>query len=222
MPMAATRPRAAAAPATVTARTAVAAGVGITVAIAVVLFGRPGLAAMGGWDSASLVYVGWTWLALRGMDAATTARLARRETPGRPVADALLLGASVASLAAVGSVLVRAGTAAAGGRVLLTGLGVVTVVLSWTVVHTVFALRYARLYYGDTGGAGIDFNSDEPPTFRDFAYLAFTVGMTFQVSDTQVVRSDVRAAVLRQALLSYLFGTVIIAVTINLVAGLTR
>jgi uncharacterized membrane protein len=87
------------------------------------------------------------------------------------------------------------------------------------MVHTLFTLRYAALYYGRPGG-GIRFNSAEPPTYADFAYLAFTVGMTFQVSDTALHSTTLRRTVLQHALLSYLFGTGILATTINLVASL--
>jgi uncharacterized membrane protein len=99
------------------------------------------------------------------------------------------------------------------------GLGVASVVLSWALVHTLYTLRYAALYYGEPAG-GIDFTSAEPPTYRDFAYLSFTIGMTFQVSDTPVQSPVMRRTVLRHALLSYLFGTGILATTINLVASL--
>ncbi len=96
-----------------------------------------------------------------------------------------------------------------------------SIVLSWAMVHTVFTTRYARLYY--TGGdGGVDFNEDDPPRFSDFAYLSFTIGMTFQVSDTNLTSKDVRATALRHALLSYLFGAVILAATVNLLAGLAK
>jgi uncharacterized membrane protein len=98
---------------------------------------------------------------------------------------------------------------------------VVSVVLSWTVVHTVFTVRYARLYYTGPDG-GIDFNQEDPPRYSNFAYLAFTVGMTFQVSDTELQTPEIRSVALRQALLSYLLGAVILATAINLVAGLLR
>lgn len=209
------------APSTATLRTAVAVAAGVAVAAAGLLVGVSRLAPLAGWDSAGLIYVAWTWLALRRIDAETSSRLARRESPGRAVADGLLLAASVASLAAVGSVLLEAASAGGAAKALLIGLGVISVVLSWAVVHTVFALRYARLYYDGDPQGGIDFNDGEPPTFRDFAYVAFTVGMTFQVSDTEITSREMRGMVLRQALLSYLFGAVIIAVTINLVAGLS-
>jgi uncharacterized membrane protein len=82
-------------------------------------------------------------------------------------------------------------------------------------------MMYARQYYTDEDG-GIDFNSDEPPVWTDFAYVAFTIGMTFQVSDTDLQTPALRRLALRQMLISYLFGAVIIAITINLVAGLTN
>jgi uncharacterized membrane protein len=101
------------------------------------------------------------------------------------------------------------------------GLGVGSVIISWAVVHTIFTLRYARLYYLDVDG-GVDFHQLGAPRFSDFAYMAFTIGMTFQVSDTEVNTPTFRAYILRHALLSYLFGTVIVALTINLLAGLGK
>jgi uncharacterized membrane protein len=82
-----------------------------------------------------------------------------------------------------------------------------------------FTVHYARLYYSGEPG-GIDFHDPEPPRFHDFAYLAYTVGMTYQVSDTEIGLTSIRATVLRHALLSYLLGAVVLAVTINLIAGL--
>jgi uncharacterized membrane protein len=87
------------------------------------------------------------------------------------------------------------------------------------VVHTVYTLRYARLYYSDTDG-GIDFSDPDPPTYADFAYMAFTIGMTSQVSDTEIESKAIRAEALRQGLLSFLFGTGILASTVNLIANL--
>jgi uncharacterized membrane protein len=104
---------------------------------------------------------------------------------------------------------------------LLVGLGVASIVLAWSVVHTVFILRYAKLYYeGEPGG--VDFNEENPPCYTDFAYLALTIGMTFQVSDTNLKSRDIRRTALRHALLSYVFGALIIATTINLIAGLSK
>jgi uncharacterized membrane protein len=152
-------------------------------------------------------------------DARATAQRATVTDPDRALTDLLLLSAAVASLVAVGFVLVRTGQQHGTQELLRVGLGLVSVVLSWALVHTVFTLRYAQLYYaGDDGG--IDFNQADPPTYADFAYLAFTIGMTFQVSDTSLRSRVIRRTALRHALLSYLFGTGILATTINLVASL--
>ena len=167
------------------------------------------------------MYAAWSWATIWHRDPAATARLALREDPGRAIADALLLIASTASVLAVAAAIAAGRAGSPGERDLHAGLAVASVVLSWTVVQTVFTLHYARLYYSHPAG-GIDFNQEAPPRYSDFAYLAFTVGMTFQVSDTDLQTATLRAAALRQALLSYLLGAVILAATINLVAGLLR
>ena len=174
--------------------------------------------ALVGWIVAAGVYVLWTRIILRGMDAEQTRTWVTREDPTRWVADVVVLSASVASLGGVGYV-VAAGVHSGAVALAAAIVGVLTVVASWFAVHTLFTLHYARLYYSGEPG-GINFHDPEPPCFRDFAYVAFTVGMTFQVSDTEICLSSIRATVLRHALLSYLLGAVVLAVTINLIAGL--
>ncbi len=173
-----------------------------------------------GWDVAALIFSAWTWLMMASMNSSTTAVHATREEPGRAQTDLLVLLASVANLIAVGYVLVQASSAKGGAQDLLAGLGVASVALSWFAVHTLFSLRYARLYYTGQPG-GINFNQKSPPPrYLDFAYVAFTIGMTFQVSDTDLETPAIRTTALRHSLLAYLFGAVILAATINLVAGL--
>jgi uncharacterized membrane protein len=174
-----------------------------------------------GWDVAVVIYLAWTWSAVQGLDPAVTAQLARREDPSTPVADLVIIGAGTAMLAAVGFALVKAGEATGGMKAYLVTLGLVSVVLSWAVVHTVFALKYARAYYSEPAG-GIEFNEDEPPNYIDFAYYAFTVGMTFQVADTNITSRAVRRATLYHALLSYLFGSALLGLVINVVATLLK
>lgn len=203
------------------ARVIVAVVAGAAAAALAAAFGPWALAPLVGWDAAALTYMAWTWGTVWHLDAAHTARQAVAEDPGRAATDMLLLTASVASLLAVGLVIVRAGNSSGAAESLQAGLSLASVVLSWSVVHTVFALRYASLYYIGPND-GVDFNQEDPPRYTDFAYMAFTIGMTFQVSDTQLTTAEVRATVLRHALLSYLFGSVILAATINLLAGLAR
>ena len=174
-----------------------------------------------GWDVAVLIYLAWTWGAVQGLDPEVTAQLAKREDPSTPVADLVVIGAGTAMLAAVGFALAKAGEATGGMKAFLVTLGLVSVVLSWAVVHTVFALKYARAYYSEPAG-GIEFNEDEPPNYIDFGYYAFTIGMTFQVADTNITSRAVRRTTLHHALLSYLFGSVLLGLVINVVATLLK
>ena len=129
-----------------------------------------------------------------------------------------MIGASVTSLVGVGITLAQASLKSGGGKVVLSVVAILTVITSWALVHTVYMLRYAHAYYGDPVG-GIDFSNDEAPDYNDFAYVAFTIGMTFQISDTDLTSAVMRRLALRHALLSYLFGAVILAMTINVTAG---
>lgn len=179
------------------------------------------LAPIIGWATASVVYVVWVWSTIGHMDAGTTASHATREDPSRAVSDLLVLFASLGSLGVVLYLLVQEHSTPLEVRGSLAGVAVVSVALSWGLIHTLFTLRYASLYYWDQEG-GIDFNQDEPPRYSDFAYLAFTLGMTFQVSDTNLQSNDIRATALRHGLLSYVFGSVILATLINLIVGLSH
>jgi uncharacterized membrane protein len=171
-----------------------------------------------GWDVTAAAWVAWVLVTIGPRTAAETRDIALSEDGSRVARDTMLVGASVASLVGVVLVLLKAAPEHGAARSLLTALAALTVLLSWATVHLVFTLRYARLYYG--GGGGMDFHDDRPPDYRDFTYVAFTIGMTYQVSDTDLTSKQVRRTALRHALLSYLFGIAAIAVTINVVAGL--
>ena len=202
---------------TVAARILVATMLGVVVALTVgnTVGWRFALA---GWVAGAGIYVVWTRLILGGMDADQTCRYATREDPTRWFADVVIVSASIASLGGVGYVVV-AGSRSGPETLQSAVLGILSVAASWFAVHTLFTVHYARLYYSDEPG-GINFHDPEPPCFRDFAYVAYTVGMTYQVSDTEIGLRSIRATVLRHAMLSYLLGAVVLAVTINLIAGL--
>ena len=178
-----------------------------------------------GWGVAALTYVAWVWVAIGRFDPAETRAHATTEDPSRSITDLLILAANVASLGAVAAVVVdshgRDGGSGLGGGL----LALASVALSWLLVQTLFTLRYAELYYSTDGKAGtavggIDFNQEGPPQYTDFAYLASSLGMTYQVSDTALQNHGIRAEALKHSLLSYLFGTVILATTISLVISL--
>jgi uncharacterized membrane protein len=145
-------------------RVAVSVGAGALSALVVAIVGPWWLIPLSGWDVAALLFVGWMWHSLWSLDAADTAKQAKRENPRRAPADALLLSASVASLIAVGLVLVRAGHSNGLGKALLVGLSVASIVLAWSVVHTVYSLRYAKLYYEGTAGVSTSTRRERPVT----------------------------------------------------------
>ena len=187
------------------------------------LFAPWQLSTLIGWDVAAALYLVWVWTSAGRFDADETQRFANREDDSRVSAQLLVLTACVASLVGVGFDLLKASEEAgdAGGDVLLISAAVATVVLSWAMVHTVFALRYAHEYYAESPVGGIDFKTrDYAPDYRDFAYVAFGIGMTFQVADTDIKDPKIRHTVLIHSLLGYLFGAVILAVTINIVAAI--
>jgi uncharacterized membrane protein len=198
--------------------TAMAAGAIVLVVVLVLGASWP-VALTGAWGVVALVTVAAVWSRIAKMDAEQTRANARAEDFSRPTSDLAVLAASVASLGAIAYTVHRAGNAHGTTKALLILLAVSVVALSWLTVHTLYLVHYGDVYYGDPVG-GIDFNDDEPPDYLDFAYLALTIGMTFQVSDTSLTSKTMRRVAIRHALLSFLFVAVILALSINTVATL--
>jgi uncharacterized membrane protein len=198
----------------------VAVAVPVGAAVAVIIGANAGwrYAPAAGWIAGAAVYLTWTWVVAGRMSPEQTAAHAARVDTTGLMTDLIVVSASVVSLAGVGHLL-RAASAER-GAIYGAAVGVGSVVVSWVAIHTVFTLRYAKLYY--SGDGGIDFNQPEPPAYVDFAYLAFTIGMAFQVSDSNLQTRRIRATALRHALLSYLFGVVIVGMTINLIMELSQ
>jgi uncharacterized membrane protein len=194
---------------------------GVIAGVVVALTVRASIAPLAAYDAAVLSYVARVWHTIWPLDSERTSKIAAREDPTRAAADLSLLTAAVASLGAIAIAIVQSHHAQGSTQGVEIGLGVGSVVVSWLLVHTIFALKYARLYYGGTTDeGGIEFENRVRPPYSDFAYLAFTIGMTFQVSDTDLQSVEFRRLALRHSLLSYLFGAVILASSVNLVASL--
>jgi uncharacterized membrane protein len=174
-------------------RVAVAGVVGVVVGVVVGGVAAWRYAPAAGWSAAAAVLVVWTWLVIAHMTAEQTKVHATREDPARALTDLIVLIASVASLAGVVYLLAAGSSDHGATEAIGAGLGILSVAGAWAVVHTVFTLRYALLYYTGSPG-GVDFNQSERPDYVDFAYLAFTLGMTYQVSDTDLQTRPIRAA----------------------------
>jgi uncharacterized membrane protein len=192
----------------------------VAAGVAVLVGASWSVAALVGWDTLTLVFLSWVWTTIFWKDDTGTAQLALAEDDSRASADWVILGASVASLIAIFFTLSLAAKSSGGHAVFLAGLSVGSIVLGWAAIQTTFTLMYARLFYTPPSG-GFDFE-DGAPDYRDFAYTAFTIGMTYQVSDTTVTQKRLRRVVVRHAILSFIFGTTIIAVAISAVANLVN
>jgi uncharacterized membrane protein len=204
-------------------RRLVGAGVMFVVVLAGALWADApaGVAVAAAWGAAALATVSSIWLRVGHWNPAETAAHARAEDFSRSIADLIVVSASVCSLVPVGLTILSAGRHHGSDKVLLILLATSVVAFSWALVHTVYALRYGDLYYATPTG-GIDFNDSGDPDYRDFAYLALTIGMTYQVSDTSLNTKAVRRTAIRHGLLAFLFGSVIVALMINTVASLLR
>lgn len=156
-------------------------------------------------------------MALWPLDGDATRLNAHREDFNPKLEELVVVVISVGGLIGIAMLLVLGNSVSGkiGAAIALLG-----VFLAWGSLQLMYAARYAYLYYGKVGGGGIDFNNDLPPTYRDFFYFSYNLGMTYQVSDTNVSSTEIRSVVLRHSLLSYIFGVVVLASTINLVAGI--
>src|SRR5215471_16961669 len=199
--------------------------VGLIVALVLLPFVTWGLALVGGWDAAALTTLLAVWPVIVRADGALAPQLAAREDETEGSARTLLVAACVASLAGAGYALHLADRDSGAPRLLLIGVAVLTVVLSWTVINTVYTLRYADENFRSKPGGiafGAEDDQQQQPGYRDFAYVAFTIGMCYQVSDTTLRDPQIRHSVLAHAILSYVFGVVIVAGSVNLISGLFR
>ena len=191
--------------------------VGILVLLATAAFAPWQVDVVAFWDGVAASFLVVVWFQIGHLDGRATAAMAVREDETRTMTRLILVTASMVSLVGVGLVLAKATQEGGRTEFVMTIVAVVTIVLSWGVVQTAYVLRYAHLYYNPPrGGVGFDEND---PDYLDFAYLAFTIGMTYQVSDTEIRKRTIRRVALGHAMLSYVFGAVIIAAAINIVAG---
>jgi uncharacterized membrane protein len=177
-----------------------------------------------GWDTFSLCMIVMSWITFFITKSKQIREQAKVQDPKRSIVFIIILISTFASILAVILLIVtkKQGNSGASWRLPVAILGML---LSWFLIHTVFALRYAHIYYGDhktkpnTHAGGLEFPGEENPEYLDFAYYSFVLGMTFQVSDVQVTSKRLRNLALLQGLISFGFNTIMIALTINLIAG---
>ncbi|MFC7220778.1 DUF1345 domain-containing protein [Streptomyces polyrhachis] len=189
---------------------------GVLVGVTVGLSTRGALGLLSGITAGATLFVATGWLVMWPMDAEKTRANVRREDFQPFVEELAVITSSVGALIVVVMMLLLGKSH---GSHIGVAIALAGVFMSWASLHLMYAARYAYIYYEVTHG-GIDFNNDDPPAYGDFLYFSYNLGMTYQVADTNVSAPRIRQVVLRQCLLSYLFGTCILAIAINLVAGI--
>lgn len=200
-------------------RITVALPVGIGSALGVGIAAGWQYAPAAGWIATSAIYLLWTWTTIGPMNPNEIESLVQHQRPTRGPSGTFIVLASIASLIGVGYLLMAPNVEGPDSTIAAV-VGFLSVVASWLMVNTIYALRYAVEYYTEPVG-GIEFNQADKPAFADFAYVAFSVAVTYGVTDTALQNRRIRSTALHHALLSYLFGAVILAITIQVFGSLT-
>jgi uncharacterized membrane protein len=202
------------------ARLLYAIATGLVVGFLLAGFGRT-LSLLGGWNAAGLFLLVWSWIRIGRATPESTQRGAGAEDPGRSVVYFLVLIASTVSFFAAVALSREAKTLSPDAARQLCWVCLATVGSSWALLHTAFTLRYGHLYYREDseGIGGVEFPGGAKPSYFDFAYFAFTIGMCFQTSDVCVTSPQIRRAVLLHAVIAFAYNTAILAFVLNFVLG---
>ena len=178
-------------------------------------------------DTGMMCFLLLTWRAMLIATPQIMRNYAQKEDVGRFIILGLVLGSAILSLMALAYLLKT--TKGLVGLLLIThlGLSIATILIAWSLVHTIFALHYARGYYRDGNTRlkdyqvnGLTFPNEEEPDYWDFMYFSFIIGMTGQVSDVSITSRTLRKLALFHGVLSFFFNTAILAMSINIIAGL--
>lgn len=178
------------------------------------------------WDAFAFTFIVTSWIVFFTRPVNDIIKLANKEDGSRLFVLASILISSFASMFTV-LLLMLSKDQSSGWEILTVLLSIAGMMLSWIMVHTIFSFHYAHMYYGETnddtpGKTALDFPNEEKPDYLDFAYFSFIIGMTFQVSDVEISSRKIRRTTLAHSLLAFALNTFVVALTINLIAGLKK
>ena len=179
------------------------------------------------WSVFAFSYIITSWIVFFGQKPAQIRELSKKEDGSRLYVFSLIVITSFASLVSV-LLLMLSQNSKNTPQVIFIPVALSCMLFSWIMVHTIFGFHYAHLYYGDDTdnsskhAEGLEFPGEKKPDYIDFAYFSFVIGMTFQVSDTAVHSRVIRRLVLIHGLISFGLNTFVVALTINLIAGLLK
>lgn len=177
------------------------------------------------WDAFAFSFLIISWVIFFTRPVDQIIKLANKEDGSRVFVMVSILISAFASMFTV-LLLVIAKNQSPGQEMLAVFLSITGMVLSWAMVHTIFTFHYAHMYYDDEINTpeiqALNFPDEKHPDYIDFAYFSFVIGMTFQVSDVEISSRKIRRTALAHGLLSFSLNTFVVALTINLVAGLNK
>jgi uncharacterized membrane protein len=176
-----------------------------------------------GWNVGVAFYLLHAFVTVAGFELKRARERAASADEGAILVLVLTVAAAIASLAAIVAELGYA-HAAGGGAFYLVNAAL-TILLSWTFIHVIFAFRYAHEYFGegrDKTIGGLNFPGNGKPDYWDFVYFAFTVGTTFQTSDVDITSKHIRRTVLAHGLVSFFYSVAILALTVNIGSDLIK
>ncbi|WP_231465785.1 MULTISPECIES: DUF1345 domain-containing protein [unclassified Pedobacter] len=174
---------------------------------------------MFGWDVFCVILISLHWYMFFNTTASETHLKAKKQDETKGEIFVIVVVSTFAGMLAVILLLLDKNIKTLDLIIAISGM-----FLSWSLMHTTFAMRYAHLFYGDskTKKGGLEFPNEDAPDFIDFAYFSFVIGMTFQVSDVEISARNIRRLTLLHSIISFIFNTVIVALTINALAGLSK
>jgi len=177
--------------------------------------------ALVGWDVGVLLYL---VAAFQSMTTSDTAHIRRRAALQDEGQTAILTLTTCAAIASMGAILALLGAPHGSGATrdpLNLLLAAATIVLSWALIHTIFALHYAHQYYGGDGNSPppLQFHGEGKPDYWDFVYFSFNLGMTSQVSDVSVASKTIRRTVNVHCIIAFFFNVAVLALSVNITAG---
>ncbi|MEP7110476.1 MAG: DUF1345 domain-containing protein [Ferruginibacter sp.] len=178
------------------------------------------------WDAFAFSFIITSWIVFFTRPVAEIIKLANKEDGSKLFVMISILISSFASMFTV-LLLIIAKDQSPDQEVIVVILSIAGMMLSWVMVHTIFTFHYAHMYYEEgkddsPGSAALDFPGDKDPDYLDFAYFAFVIGMTFQVSDVEISSPRIRKTALAHGLLAFALNTFVVALTINIIAGLKK
>lgn len=179
------------------------------------------------WDVFAISYIVTGWIVFYNRTIEELRTWARVDDGSRIFVSFFVVLASIASLVIV-LLLMLSKEVSGGSKMIYLPVAITGMLASWVMVHTTLTFHYANLYYDDDGtditkhAGGLEFPGEKHPDYIDFAYFSFVIGMTFQVSDVEISRRVIRRTALAHGLLSFALNTFVVALTINLIAGLKQ